>query len=492
MGIIARQAIWNTVFTYLGIGLGFVNVTLLYPRILASDEFGLTRLLLSVVTISAQIAQLGAENTVVRFFPYFRSEGKAHNGLLGMVLVFGGMVSALAVLVLASLHGVLAEVFSDRNALFERFGLLVLPLVVSEIYFILLRSYSRSVRRAVQPTFLREFVLRVLQTVLVLVQFWWPMPLALFLWLYVGTFLLTTILLAGDLYRAGEWDLGWAQRKLPRRLRGSMAVYSGYTLSGTVAGIVLGNLDQLMVGALLSDGVRYVAYYAVGFYFGSVIATPGRALAQVAMPFLADAWKRRDRALIQDLYTRSALVQTVAGGAFYTGLLACATPMFGLLPAEYAQALPVALIIGAAYLLNGTIGLSASVISMSKAYRMDAWTSLIVLGSNVLLGLLLIPAVGMVGAAWATLVSLVVVNIYRTWFLRVRYGLWPFSLRILVLLVSVAVIGYTVPRVLTEQGTVIDLFLRGAVAMVVYAAVVHFLGIGRDLRDFIARPAVGR
>ena len=39
-----------------------------------------------------------------------------------------------------------------------------------------------------------------------------------------------------------------------------------------------------MIGALLGDGLKNVAHYAVAFYFGSVIAAPGRALGQAAMP----------------------------------------------------------------------------------------------------------------------------------------------------------------------------------------------------------------
>ncbi|HQZ41681.1 MAG TPA: lipopolysaccharide biosynthesis protein, partial [Flavobacteriales bacterium] len=69
MGIIARQATLNTLLAYLGIGLGFVNVVLLYPKVLDADQFGLTRLLVSLATIAAQVAQLGAENTVIRYFP---------------------------------------------------------------------------------------------------------------------------------------------------------------------------------------------------------------------------------------------------------------------------------------------------------------------------------------------------------------------------------------------------------------------------------------
>lgn len=404
-----------------------------------------------------------------------------------MLLVFGLVVSGLCVLVLALAHVPLSGVFEDEQGMYARYGLFVLPLVVSEIYFILLRSFSRSLHRTVQPTVIREFQLRMLQCILILVQLYRPMAFELFLSIYVGTFLMGTFSLLLDLRRAGLLDPGWRHRWLPRRLRRSMVTYSGYTLSGTVAGIVLGNVDQLMIGALLQDGVRYVAHYAVGFYFGSVIATPGRALAQAAMPYLADAWKRKDHPAIQDVYRRSALVQTVASGLLFTGLLACVEDLFKLLPTEYAAAAPVALVIGLAYLLNGTIGLSVGIIGMSRAYRMDAWTSLLVLGINCVLGFVLVRSLGMLGIAWATLISLVVVNAYRTWFLWKRFDLWPYGWRAVLLLPLMGAIGLLVARI-PLTGTVLpDLALRGLLVVALYIAVAHMLGLTDEFRVFLRR-----
>src|SRR5690606_34176385 len=98
---------------------------------------------------------------------------------------------------------------ADRNALYGRYGLFVLPLVLSELFFILLRSYSRSLRRTVQPVFIREFLLRLLQTGIVLVQWARPMPFGWFMVLYTGVFLCTTLALVFDLRRAGMFTIAW-------------------------------------------------------------------------------------------------------------------------------------------------------------------------------------------------------------------------------------------------------------------------------------------
>ena len=488
MGVIARQATQNTVLAYLGIALGFVNVVVLYPRVLQADEFGLTRLLVSIATIAAQIAQLGAENTVIRYFPYFRDEGRANRGILGLLLSFGTIMGLLACLVLALLHGYFTQVFADRNALYGTYGLLVLPLVFSEVYFILLRSYSRSLRRTVQPTFIREFALRVLQTALIGLQAWKPMPFGQFMVWYTLVFLVCTLLLVVDLRRAGVWAIGWPYRWMPRRLGRSMVTYSAFTLSASLAGIVLGNMDQLMIGALLgANSLTYVAHYAVAFYFGSVIATPARAIQQAAVPLLADAWKRRDMATIAALYRRSSLVQLLISGYFFVLIWVGVDDLFLLLPAEYAGAADVVLVIAMAYLITSAVQLGVGIISMSRAYKLDAISSLSMLVINLVADFFLIRSMGIVGAAWATLIALVSVNIFRTWFLWRRYKLWPFDRRTILVMLIVVVLCIALTFIPNSSFAALDLVIVMVVTSLIYWTVAFAFGLTRELQDLALR-----
>lgn len=487
MGILARQTLLNTVLTYAGIALGFVNVVLLYPKVLQADQFGLTRLLVSMTVVAAQLSQLGVENTVLRFFPYFKDEHRKHRGLLGMLVLFGTVASLVSMLVLAALHPWLSDVFSDRNTLYAQYGLLVLPLVLGEIFFILLRSYSRSLHRTVQPTFIREFLLRLLQTLLILFQAWAKMPFHVFMLLYTALFLVSTLALVWDLYRSGNFVLGWSERWLPSRLRKSMVTYSTFTFSATLAGILLGNMDQLMIGALLGDGLRQVAYYSVAFYFGSVIAAPGRALSQGALPLIAQAWKRNDKAYIADLYRRSSLVQLLISGFLFLVMWSSVDDLFQLLPAEYAPAGRVAVVIGAAYLMTSSIGLSVGIISMSRSYRFDAISSLAMLVVNLVADYYLIRAYGIIGAAYATFLALFIVNTYRTWFLYRRYGLWPFELRTLGILGLIAGLGLLVPWIPFTGHVVPDLVLRVILVTVLFWPVAFLFGTMPELKGMFAQ-----
>ena len=87
MGTIKRQSIFSTIYVYIGIFIGYINVTLLYPTILGSEGFGFTRFLISTGAILGVFAQMGLSGITIRFFPFFQDKDNQHNGFLSFALL---------------------------------------------------------------------------------------------------------------------------------------------------------------------------------------------------------------------------------------------------------------------------------------------------------------------------------------------------------------------------------------------------------------------
>lgn len=487
MGIVARQASWNTLLTVVGMGLGFVNMALLYPKLLTPDEFGLTRLLVSIAVVAAQAAHFGGEAIVIRYFPYFRDKAMGHRGLFGLVLLIATAGGLLAVLVLALFHGRFTAWFSDNSGLYARYGLLVIPLVLAEVYLLVLRGFSRSVNRSIAPIFAREFLLRVLQTALIAAYALWHMGFLAFLLLYIGTFVLTTGVLLYDLWRAGELVLGLRRMRVGRRMRRSMLRYGLFTFGSGLAGIAVGNIDQVMVGAMLHDGLADVAYYAVAMFLASVVMLPTRALIQPVVPIMADAWRKRDRAKLQMLYHRTASIQLVVSTFILLGLWTNIDALFSFLQPGYATGKPVLLILGFANVLNLSSGLSGGLVSTSRSYWFDALSGAVLLLLNVVLDYVFILRWGMVGAAWSSLACVLVVVGWRVIFLHRRYGLWPYdgmTLRALVVAVAVAVGFHFLPH---AGAPMVDMAWRSLLLAGAYWWAVHVWRIAPELGDQLAK-----
>ena len=82
MGIIIKQSIKGSIWSYLGVAIGFVTTAYLYSEYLTTEIVGLLGLLLSYSILFAQFSSLGINGVTARLFPYFRDKGKGHNGYL--------------------------------------------------------------------------------------------------------------------------------------------------------------------------------------------------------------------------------------------------------------------------------------------------------------------------------------------------------------------------------------------------------------------------
>ena len=87
MGSIQKQAIQNTIISYSGVVIGFVNTLILQPKMLSPEELGLTRILYSTSILIATLFPLGINAFTIKFFPKFRNADNGHNGYFGLLLL---------------------------------------------------------------------------------------------------------------------------------------------------------------------------------------------------------------------------------------------------------------------------------------------------------------------------------------------------------------------------------------------------------------------
>ena len=68
MGIVIKQSIKNTIITFIGFGIGAINVMYMYPVFLGKEYLGLTNYILSAANILYPILSFGIQNTLIKFF----------------------------------------------------------------------------------------------------------------------------------------------------------------------------------------------------------------------------------------------------------------------------------------------------------------------------------------------------------------------------------------------------------------------------------------
>lgn len=471
MGIVQRQGLRNTVISYFGLALGFLNTIWLMPRYLEPGQVGFTRLLLSVATIYAQLAAVGFASMGIRYFPFFRNREAGHQGFLPLLL--GLPMLGFAVVTVGYWLGqplVLSAFDKPADAaLLQNFYAWGTVLAFFTLLYSLLDAYLKGLYHTAFSSFLQEVLLRVLVTGVTLAfGLGWLTFQEFVLW-YIAVNSGLTLLLAGYLAYIGELHLRPTRAALRVRPLGELLRFGAFALLSNISGTVISSIDSLMVSS--HSGYDANGIYTTAFFISTALTIPFRSLYKIAFPLLADYWKENDLPRMADFYRRTTRLNAVIGCYLALGIGLNLDFIYSLMKPEYAAGIPVVLIMLVARLFDGITGVNGLIVVTSPRYRSDLLFNVALAAGTVVLNLLLIPPMGMVGAAWAALLALTSINVARTWFVWHAYRLQPFDYRILLILGAAgaaALVGWLLPPV---HSLLVTMLLRSVALSVVYAAI---------------------
>ncbi len=480
MGVIKQQSIVNTFITYIGIVLGFISTIYLYPNFLEPDQYGLTRLLLSVSFVFTQFAHLGMNNTAIRFFPYFEDENNDHNGFLFLVLVvpITGFILFLGVIFF---FDDLLISYYDTSTYFGDYYLLLIPIVFGLLYFEVINSYVRARLHSVPGSVISEVILRVI-TILLLVLFWYEwITFEQFMIAFACSYIVQPLLLLLFLFVKGELFLKPNFAYLKTTLVKRMANYGLFAVLGGMTTLIVNNIDIIMLGSLA--GLTETGVYAIAFYIGSVIIVPQRSLGKIAPSVVAKHLKEKNYEEIERIYKSSSINQMVPGLLIFIGVVANLHNLNDILPDAYASASPVIIIIGLSKLIDMTAGINGAIILNSKYYRFDLISMIILIIFSISLNYWLIPILDITGAAIATATSLFLYNLIKGNYVWIKFKMQPFSSRILVLIGFSSIVLFGSLQTAYFDNTYLDILIRSVAITLIYSFGVLSLNISDEVNS---------
>jgi O-antigen/teichoic acid export membrane protein len=482
LGIIAKQSVYNALYTYIGIGLGFITTIFLYPHILDPDQYGLTRVLISASMIGAQFAHLGIRNTIIRFFPVFEKSGKKQHSLLFLSLIIPLAGFLVFSLFFWLFRDFLIDFYVDRSPLFVDFYIYILPVTFFILYFDVLNSYLRSLRDSITGSLISEVVLRSVVILILAVYFFGLVSFQTFILLFALAYGIQPLLLIITLIRLDEFRITPRFTVLRKTLARGMASYGLYTLLGGLTTVIVWNVDILMLGSL--SGLEQTAIYAIAFYIGTVITVPQRAIEKIATPLIADLIHQRNWGEVEKIYRKTSLNQTIAGTLILLLVWVNTEQLLNLLPDVYADGRYVVLFIGLGKLFDMATGINGSIIVNSKYYRFDLFTNLLLILFTVSSNLILIPEYGIQGAAIATMLSIFLYNLIKYIFVWIKFSMQPFSLNYLWLILFSA-ISLLLISMLPELTIIPNIMVTSVILLLLYVFPVWWLKLSDDFNLLI-------
>ncbi len=425
MGIVFRQGAINTGILFAGILIGFVNEFILLRNFLEQEQVGLIKLLVQVTALFAQFGALGGVNTLLRYFPFLRNRDTNHEGALFGFLAIGAAGFGLVALFLLIFQGSIESRYQERSPLFAEYFYLLYPLILFMINFLLLEAYAKSNYRTVASSFLYEVGLRLMITACVSAYALNWLSIHQFYLLFTAANCLVTVLLAIWLAVQGDWLIKPARSFFTGLRFREMLGFGLFNLLSGFSARLFSSIDSIMIGDRI--GLGAVAVYVTGSYLSSVITAPARSLLRVASPLVAEYWKSNDMQAMEKLYRQMTVNSQILTIWLYLLVYAITPALFSLIPPEFAPAVFVFLALGCAAILDSTLYLSTVILGTSHRYYYVLIGNLSTGVFAVLANALLIPRFGIMGASWATFLTMVLSNTFRLIFVYRHFKLSPFS-----------------------------------------------------------------
>ncbi len=481
MGIIKKQAIKGTVYSYIGVAIGFVTAAVLFPRILSPGEIGLLKLLVSFSIIFAQLGSLGFINVMNRLFPYFRDRESGHQGFLTVAMSVSLVGFFITWVVLQLFKPLIVGNNIENSRLFVEYFNYLVPLIFFTIFLNLFDSYLKVIYDAVIGTILRELIQRILILAVLIIYFAGIVSLKGFVILYIVSFSLPTVILLMIIIRRGQFKLSRPGLVFTKQINKEILSLCFYGVILGFGGIAILQIDSIMVNKFL--GIANTGIYATTFYFGSLILIPSRPLIKIATTVLADSWKENDLDNIRLIYSKSSINQAVISVLLFIGLWVNIENIFHILPPEYEAGKWVIFFIGLTNVVEMSTGINNVILQTSVHYRLNALIIFISLITLVISNLFLIKAAGMAGAAMATLITTVVTNLIRYFFLIVKFNMQPFDYRIFIL-VGIGGFSYIVGHIIpVSDNFIIDIIIRSTITGIAFIIPVLAFKISEDITE---------
>jgi O-antigen/teichoic acid export membrane protein len=420
MGIVLNQSLKNTIITYIGFAIGGINTIYLYPVFLGATFYGLTNYVTSCANVIMPLFAIGMQNTLVKFYSQYKTD-EERSRFLSFTVLFPMFLIIPFLLMGLLFFDEIVFFLSKKNAIVKSYIWLIPVIGLSMAYFEIFYAWARVHMHSVFGNFIKEVGLRLFSLVLLLgVYFNW-LSVEGFVYatavLYILAFLIT-------MFYAFSIQKPTFQFIIPTNTK-EILVYTFYIiLSGSVANLLLDG-DKMILNQYMN--IENIAFYSVATYIALVISVPSRAMHQIVYPITAKLMHENKHDELNSLYKKTSINLQVVGGFVMLCIFVNISQLYEMVPKEYSGGIMVVFMIGLSKYFDLILGNNNAIIFNTKYYKTVLFLGVALVVLTVGLNMIFIPVFGIIGSAFATLLSITLYSLAKLLFVVKKLHLYPFT-----------------------------------------------------------------
>lgn len=478
MSQIRKQGIYNMVFSYAGVGIGFF-VTIFKTQALTSEEIGLISLLLSISSILVYAMLLGTPSIIMKFLPSVKDDDHDKMGfILFLFLIPIASLFFISIIFLFFKDFIITNYI--ENPELSKYYIFILLFTLFNGFFQILDMTCRSLYKSVFPNFLNGFLRPITHLIILFIVYYYKLNFEVYFYLYFTIISLKTIILFVYLFRhikIVKPNFSFINTYNIKRYFN----YGLFMLVAGLAGTLTTKIDKIMLGYF--NTLSNVGIYTIAITIGNVLGVIGGSVLRIAHPKISQAWEDNDLNRIDKIYKRTTNLQIYLGLFIFALLFFFSDNILLFLGNNYVKGYSVLIFIALGQLVNISAGMCGGIIAYSDYYKFDFYTRLVLIVINVFMNYLLISSYGMLGAAIATAFSLGMYNLLKVLFVYYKFSLQPYNVEVLKIIVSFIITSGILHLVNLHYDnlSIIHIILTGILSFGVYNFILIFILKSKDI-----------
>ena len=479
MGIVVRQSFLNLISIAIAFLIGAVNTLYLYPTFLGSKLQGLIIALLAISNLLQPFISFGTQHAVIRYYSKYTKKTDK-DGLLTLSIIIPLVIVILFAPIFYAYYDQIRQFLFQNDQSLSQYAYVILFVAVSTSFFEVFYSWLRVKLKSVFGNFLKELYPRLLISFLLISYSYGVLDFENFvLFLIYGYYLRLLIIIIYSFYiNKPRISLSF-KSDFKEVFKYCLLIF----LSGAASSIIL-DIDKSMLSSILT--VENVAYYSVAVFIAAVIEIPGRAMFQILSPVVADAINKNHFKKLEGLLKKSSTNLVLVASLFFLLINLNLDDFYEMLNQDgYSIGIPIVIIVSFGKLYSMSIGCINNIISNSKYYYYTFWFSLFSSVLAVVLNIYLITDYGIVGAAYATLIVIIIMNSLKLYLIKVKFNIHPYS-KDTAKIIVLSIIGFVIfSNLKLDFQPVLNIIIKSSLILILYTLSAYIFRLSDDVNIFI-------
>lgn len=489
MGIIQTQGTKSSFYILIGFVIGAINMLILFPYFFSTEEIGLTRAILDASITFASFCTIGSIPAIYKFNPFYShylGPKKNDYPLITLIVILFGF-SIFVFLGIYNKDFILGNL--GKSPSIAKYYYLIFPSTFLLLIYSWLEAFAGTLKKTVTTNFLKETLIRILTTFLILLYGFNVIEFTAFIVLFCLLYFPPVMILLITLIQTKQWDLNFIfNSSVTRRLKGRIVNYTLFVFAGQFFAVLARTNDTFLIVGL--RGLSDTGIFTIAMYLSAIIEIPQRSLQSISVPVLADSWRIKDMDNIKSIYKKSISNLMTIGFLLFGLLLININNIVTFLNLishnqqnVFGPLAGIFFILGIAKIVDLSTGVNGAIINTSNYWRFDFFTNVAFVTLSIPLNFYLIKYFGLYGLAFSNLAAIVIYNGMRYFFLYKKFKLQPYTLNHLFffILIILLIIGlYLMPSL---HNFIADGIVKTVVYVIVYYLVLSKINPAPELTN---------